>query len=197
LDFSIVISPLMAPEDAEGDPASSESAAASSITRNLDNAWYAGHAADVPGHQLPRNARTMRWMLVAVLLLSGCSQGGGREPSRFELAKASAEIQKARLVIGDCANALAELNAADAKGDSERSRAASEASSSCAAAELEAKKESLEPACVGVAADGHAFAEMTRVKNITPAELTSYRDSIDRCYAVVVLKVINPAALYK
>ena len=139
----------------------------------------------------------MRWMLVVALLLSGCSHGGGREPSRFELAKASAEIQKARLVIGDCADALAELNAADAKGDGERNRAASEASSSCAAAELEARKENLEPACVGVAADGQAFADMTRVKNRTPAELTSYRDSIDRCYAVVALEVINPTTSHK
>ena len=129
----------------------------------------------------------MRWILVLPLLLAGCSPSARHEPPRFELATATAEIQKARLVLGDCADSLSNLHAADAKNDGARYLAATHAAKVCSDAAIEANKEGLAAVCAGVAVDGQDLAKTTRSNNRAPAQLTSYEDSLDRCYATVAL----------
>lgn len=129
----------------------------------------------------------MRRILVLPLLLAGCSHSSRHEPSRFEFATATTEIQKARLVLGDCADSLSDLHAADAKDDGARHLAATHAAKVCSDAAVEANREGLAAACVGVAADGQDLAKTTRSNNRAPAQLTSYEDGLDRCYATVAL----------
>ena len=135
----------------------------------------------------------MRRILVLPLLLAGCSPSARHEPSRFELAAATAEIQKARLILGDCAESLSDLHAADAKGDSARYLAATHTAKVCSDAAIEANKEGLAAVCAGVAVDGRDLAKTTRSNNRAPAQLTSYEDGLDRCYATVAL-MASPGA---